>query len=102
MTYVYAEQTAVIGPLAPESHPGAYDLCEVHAATTAAPRGWETIRLPESDEPPVAPVDDLLALADAIREVGMRVDEPPAPSVLGGDVVVLAEKRHLKVIASHD
>lgn len=104
LTYVYAEQTAVVGPLSPESQPGSYDLCGRHAATTSAPRGWETIRLPDSDEAPVHPADDLLALADAIREVGMRVDEPVtaverATPELGSEVVVLAEKRHLRVIA---
>lgn len=102
LTYVYADQTAVIGPLAPEAHPGSYDLCDQHATTTTAPRGWDTIRMPEADGPTVAPMDDLLALADAIREVGMRVDEPIAPTPFGGDVVVLAEKRHLRVIAHQD
>ncbi|CAI9407467.1 DUF3499 family protein [Aestuariimicrobium sp. T2.26MG-19.2B] len=99
LTYVYADQTAVIGPLSPEVDPASYDLCDQHSASTSAPRGWETIRMPHSDEPRQAPLDDLLALADAIREVGMRVDEPTPSPEFGRDVVVLAEKRHLKVIA---
>ncbi|MCU1604459.1 MAG: uncharacterized protein JWP46_924, partial [Modestobacter sp.] len=31
LTYVYAESTAVVGPLATYSEPHSYDLCEFHA-----------------------------------------------------------------------
>lgn len=102
LTYVYADSTAVLGPLALQRTPGSYDLCRTHAEATSVPRGWEVIRLPESDEPQGFPPDDLLALADAIREVGSRCDEPlPQRSAadLPNDMVVLAEKGHLRVIA---
>ncbi|MFV0428680.1 MAG: DUF3499 domain-containing protein [Arachnia sp.] len=79
MTYVYADSTAVVGPLAVAAVPGAFDLCSYHAERTSVPRGWEVIRLPlEEDEPSLVGVDDdLLALADAVREIGLRHDEPP-------------------------
>lgn len=109
LTYVYAEQTVVIGPLSPERAPGAYDLCRGHAQLLQAPRGWQVIRLPDAaDGPPPPSSDDLLALADAVREVGLRHDEVAPPSAReraraadepGADVVVLAERRHLRVIA---
>lgn len=101
LTYVYADSTAVLGPLALQATPGSYDLCPAHADTLSAPRGWEMIRLPEMNEPDPAPAaDDLLALANAIRDVGMRCDEPDRPvDDLGPGVVVLAERRHLRVIA---
>jgi hypothetical protein len=70
LTYVYADQTAVVGPLATYAEPHSYDLCEPHAARLSAPRGWEVLRLapdPSSFEPST---DDLLALADAVREAG--------------------------------
>lgn len=95
LTYSYADSTAVLGPLAPAS--GGHDLCAEHAAGLSVPRGWEVIDLPREAHPP-PPEDDLLALADAIREVGTRCDEPD-PGVLPDTVVVLATKGHLRVIA---
>lgn len=78
LTYVYADQTAVVGPLARVPVPGAFDLCAEHAERTSVPNGWEVIRLPlHSQERDSAKFnDDLLALADAVREVGLRHDEP--------------------------
>jgi hypothetical protein len=68
LTYVYADSTAVIGPLATTAEPHSYDLCDAHARSLTAPRGWELVR-PEGDfeAPPPAP-DDLTALAEAVRE----------------------------------
>lgn len=108
LTYAYADEQAVLGALAPERTPGAYDLCRQHAASLSVPQGWEVIRLPDvADEPPAPSGDDLLALADAVREVGLRHDEVPPPGMRGavpeaaqnGEVVVLAERRHLRVLA---
>ena len=87
LTYVYAESTAVLGPLALTHEPGAYDLCSKHAESLSVPKNWEVIRLPQSD--PVAEHrertadDELMALADAVRQIGLRHDEvslPEAPS----------------------
>lgn len=50
LTYVYADSTAVIGPLSVHNEPHAYDLCEFHAQRMTAPRGWEVLRV----EAPVA------------------------------------------------
>ena len=70
LTYVYVDSTAVLGPLAARNEPHGYDLCQQHAQNLSAPRGWEVIRLEVSaDQEPN--VDDLLALADAVREVGL-------------------------------
>ena len=46
LTYVYADSTAVLGPLADVAVPGAFDLCAEHASRTSVPMGWEVIRLP--------------------------------------------------------
>lgn len=67
LTYVYADQTAVLGPLATYAEPHAYDLCEAHSERLSAPRGWEVLRL-AADIPEGPSSDDLLALADAVRE----------------------------------
>ena len=39
LTYVYADQTAVLGPLATYAEPHAYDLCDAHGERLSAPRG---------------------------------------------------------------
>jgi SAM-dependent methyltransferase len=41
LTYVYADSTAVLGPLAAYVAPDCYDLCAMHAERLTAPRGWE-------------------------------------------------------------
>jgi hypothetical protein len=68
LTYVYADSTAVVGPLAINPEPHTYDLCESHARSLTAPRGWELVRFDGEFEPPPPTTDDLVALADAVRE----------------------------------
>ncbi|MCB0883949.1 MAG: DUF3499 domain-containing protein, partial [Propionibacteriaceae bacterium] len=76
LTYVYADSTAVLGPLALQATPGCYDLCATHASKMTVPQGWEVIRLAEPDTlVPEPDEDDLLALANAVREVGFS-DSP--------------------------
>ena len=70
LTYVYADQTAVLGPLATYAEPHAYDLCAPHSERLSAPRGWEVLRLPTDQRAHEPSEDDLLALADAVREAG--------------------------------
>jgi Protein of unknown function (DUF3499) len=83
LTYVYADSTAVVGPLAAYAEPHCYDLCFEHAHRLTAPRGWEVVRL-EVDEHAYGPsVDDLEALANAVREAG----RPPAPPRQPGERV---------------
>ena len=69
LTYIYAESTAVVGPLATYSEPHAYDLCEIHAERLTVPNGWEVIRAQISDSQSGPSNDDLMAIADAVREV---------------------------------
>jgi hypothetical protein len=67
LTFVYRDSTAVVGPLATVSEPHSWDLCVTHAGRITAPRGWELVRhagpLPSHNDD-----DDLVALADAVRE----------------------------------
>lgn len=78
LTYVYADSTAVLGPLATHAEPHSYDLCAEHAERLTAPRGWEVVRL-SPELIPVGPTpDDLVALAEAVREA--RWTRPPAPA----------------------
>lgn len=78
LTYVYGDSTAVLGPLATYAEPHTYDLCTVHAERLTVPRGWEVLRLALPDAPPEHNSDDLLALADAVREAAAEpaVEQP--------------------------
>nr|WP_040633575.1 DUF3499 domain-containing protein [Mobilicoccus pelagius] len=77
LTYVYAEQTAVLGPLATFAEPHTYDLCAFHAERLTAPQGWELVRLATHFEEPT-PGDDLLAVAEAVRERPDPASRKPA------------------------
>ena len=98
LTYVYADQTAVLGPLATYAEPHAYDLCANHGERLYAPLGWEVLRLATdlSDRGPSE--DDLLALADAVREAARPVPvERTAPQQESGHEA--ARRGHLRVLS---
>ena len=99
LTYVYADQTAVLGPLATYAEPHAYDLCATHSERLSAPRGWEVIRLAPDPAAGRPSGDDLLALADAVREAARPA--PPtqvAPSDETGRET--GRRGHLRVLTS--
>ena len=102
LTYVYRDSTAVLGPLATRAEPHGYDLCQHHAQALSAPRGWEVIRLMTDTEPQPS-TDDLLALADAVREVGLSYDAPSTPSEERASqrsgIIELGRRGHLTVLA---
>ncbi|WP_285726706.1 DUF3499 domain-containing protein [Psychromicrobium xiongbiense] len=79
LTYVYADSTAVLGPLATYAEPHSYDLCGVHAQGLTVPRGWEVLRLAMPEVAPQRSDDDLLALADAVREAARSVPDQDEP-----------------------
>jgi Protein of unknown function (DUF3499) len=95
LTYAYVDSTAVVGPLALRSEPGNYDLCVVHCTRLSTPRGWELIRLPLDPHDPRHSADDLVALADAVREAARRYEAPqtvaPVLSRRIGHLGVVAE-----------
>ena len=100
LTYVYADSTAVVGPLATSAEPHSYDLCERHALRLTAPRGWEVVRHEGGFAEPEPSVDDLTALVEAVREAG-RADRPvdPVPAGAGAG----SERRgHLRVLPDPD
>ncbi len=104
LTYVYADQTAVLGPLATFAEPHAYDLCEAHSERLSAPRGWEILRLAPDPDALGPSSDDLLALADAVREAARPAPEEPHSTVAlaretGREV---GRRGHLRVLRSPD
>ncbi|MGC4111262.1 MAG: DUF3499 domain-containing protein [Nocardioides sp.] len=110
LTYVYADQTAVVGPLATYAEPHSYDLCDVHGSRLSAPRGWEVMRLAPDPSSIPPSQDDLLALADAVREAGrpsVDLDRPlveatrsPAQAVTTGAGRETGRRGHLRVLTS--
>lgn len=99
LTYVYADSTAVVGPLATYAEPHGYDLCEQHSATLTAPRGWELLRLAPDAGGPGSGLgeDDLEALANAVREAARPVATPPGPRQ-----PQLGRRGHLRVLRPTD
>ena len=96
LTYVYADSTAVLGPLAQHAEPHSYDLCAAHAQRLTAPRGWEVVRLTPDLSTPAPSRDDLLALADAVREAGRPVQ--PVPLAAAEQPAVARSRAHLRVL----
>jgi Protein of unknown function (DUF3499) len=102
LTYVYADSTAVLGPLATYAEPHCYDLCQAHSERLTAPRGWEIVRIQPDPDALKPSNDDLEALADAVREAARPrpgddwVDEP-----LEGAVEV-GRRGHLRILKTVD
>ncbi len=100
LTYVYADQTVVLGPLSIRAEPHAYDLCKDHAERLSAPRGWEVVRLMREFTDPEPTNDDLLALADAVREAARPVlPSAPVPTGEQGSRET-HRKGHLRVLTT--
>lgn len=91
LTYVYSDSTAVVGPLATVREPHSWDLCLGHASRITAPRGWEMMRhagpLPTNPDE-----DDLVALADAVRE-GKVAGGAPMPGFSDAGIAPLSAPR---------
>ena len=101
---MYADQTAVLGPLATYAEPHAYDLCDQHSERLSAPRGWEVLRLAPDPSTQGPSSDDLLALADAVREAARPIERPlpPRPVDHGGDDPRNGTKRGHQRVLSND
>jgi Protein of unknown function (DUF3499) len=97
LTYVYSDSTAVLGPLALYAEPHTYDLCSAHAERLTAPRGWEVVRLAPDLEDLGPTPDDLLALADAVREAG-RPRRHRSPAEAEESTVEVGRRGHLRVL----
>jgi Protein of unknown function (DUF3499) len=107
LTYVYAESTAVLGPLAMYAEPHCYDLCQAHSERLTAPRGWEVVRLAPDPDSMAPNTDDLEALANAVRESGRPPARAAAASV-GADSAgpagghELGRRGHLRILRPLD
>ena len=100
LTYIYADSTAVLGPLATFAEPHAYDLCDQHSIRLSAPVGWTVIKQEASDEFQGPSEDDLMAIADAVREAGaaeptLISQEVPLPKSMSQEI---GRRGHLRAI----
>jgi len=103
LTYVYADSTAVVGPLATAPEPHGYDLCQMHSDRLTAPRGWEIVRIMPDPDALRPTSDELEALADAVRQAARPryyVDDNPQTEPTSS--VDGARRGHLRVLAHVD
>jgi len=98
LTYVYADQTCVLGPLATYAEPHCYDLCADHAERLTAPNGWEVIRLAPDPAAAGPSSDDLEALANAVREAARPAPPRQPRAAPPGAPVEVARRGHLRML----
>ena len=102
LTYIYADSTAVVGPLATFSEPHAYDLCLMHGERLKVPHGWSVMKQELSGEEQGPSDDDLMAIADAVREVakmassGVKGENPDTD----GSQTQIGRRGHLRAVPS--
>lgn len=96
LTYIYAESTAVIGPLATFSEPHAYDLCDQHGKRLTVPHGWKVIKEEENVGEQGPSHDDLMAIADAVREAAAAHRGEETPPVVHSNN--LGRRGHLRAV----
>jgi hypothetical protein len=100
LTYIYADSTAVLGPLATFAEPHSYDLCDKHSARLTVPNGWEVIRHVTETDAAGPSDDDLMAIADAVREAATAHLQPSQ----SGDTQVaqasVGRRGHLRAVPS--
>ena len=101
LTYVYSESTAVVGPLATYSEPHAYDLCAVHGARLKVPHGWNVIKQELDGQTQGPSDDDLMAIADAVREVALKEIPEGTPTESSSAQQQIGRRGHLRLSLIH-
>ena len=97
LTYVYADSIAVVGPLATYSEPHAYDLCAYHGERLTVPHGWKVMKQELSDDVQGPSHDDVMAIADAVREAAIAEDiEAPGREI----APAIGRRGHLRAVPS--
>jgi hypothetical protein len=100
LTYIYSESTAVLGPLATFSEPHAYDLCEKHSTKLTVPNGWNVIRQSVDENSSGPSDDDLMAIADAVREVAQSALVDQNQSTTPQSHSNVGRRGHLRAVPS--
>ena len=92
LIYIYSDSTAVLGPLSTYAEPHSFDFCDSHSQRLTVPRGWTVIRHEEDGLREEPSAEDLLAIADAVREVAKSDPTPRTPQPEVG------RRGHLRVL----
>ena len=100
LTYIYADSTAVLGPLATFAEPHSYDLCDKHSARLTVPNGWEVIRHVADSNAAGPSDDDLMAIADAVREAASGHLQPAQSDVAQVAHSSVGRRGHLRAVPS--
>ena len=100
LTYIYAESLAVVGPLATFSEPHAYDLCATHGERLKVPHGWSVIKQAQSEQELGPSEDDLMATADAVREVAANSLRTTSDTQFESAQSQLGRRGHLRAVPS--
>lgn len=100
LTYIYSESTAVVGPLATFSEPHAYDLCMLHGERLKVPNGWSVIKQELTGEAHGPSDDDLMAIADAVREVALPRDSENKSHNTDSNQPQIGRRGHLRAVPS--
>jgi hypothetical protein len=98
LTYIYAESTAVVGPLATYSEPHAYDLCVLHGTRLKVPNGWNVIKAEITNEDVGPSDDDLMVIADAVREVATHSVEKTSSTSTAPSGQQIGRRGHLRSV----
>ena len=100
LTYIYSESMAVVGPLATFSEPHAYDLCVMHGERLKVPHGWSVIKQEPSDTELGPSDDDLMAIADAVREVALTEKLEDVSNLNDSPQSQIGRRGHLRAVPS--
>ena len=100
LTYIYAESLAVVGPLATFSEPHAYDLCATHGERLKVPHGWSVIKQAQSEQELGPSEDDLMAIADAVREVAANSLSTTSETQFESAQSQIGRRGHLRAVPS--
>ncbi len=96
LIYIYTDSTAVLGPLSTYSEPHSFDFCNSHSERLTVPRGWTVIRHEDGQVREEPKAEDLMAIADAVREVA---NQDPAPRKQQPEV---GRRGHLRVLPTQE
>ena len=69
LIYIYTDSTAVLGPLSTYSEPHSFDFCNSHSERLTVPVGWNVIKEEVINNNTGPTEEDLMAIANAVREV---------------------------------
>ncbi len=97
LTYIYSDSRAVLEPIATFAEPHSYDLCERHASKLTVPNGWSVDREEISTTGSGPSEDDLMAIADAVREVA-RSHTDTARANVTSDIAAVGRRGHLRAV----